>query len=998
MNAATRGALGWSALGGEMPQRILSFDWSQTPLGPIESWPSSLKTTVAIMLHSRQPMFLWWGPELIQLYNDAYVPSFGLGKHPAALGQAGRECWGEIWPIIGPQIEDVLRLGKPCWFEDALVPILRNGKLEDVYWTYGYSAVFDEAGSIAGVLVICNETTSRVRAAEAQRRSAELLDHERQRLLRFFEQAPAGICLLRGPELVFDFANEYYRRLVGRADILGKPLLEALPELVGQGFDDLLQNVMASGDVFVGREVLAKLAREDGAPGLADVYVTFIYSATRDVSGAVDGVSVLALDVTQQVLARQEVEALAARLARSEGELRALAESMPQLAWSAQPNGFVDWYNGRWREYTGKEREELQGWGWQKVHDLAFVAEVTTRWQTALETGQNFEMEFPMRRADGEFRWHLTRAVPLRDEAGTITRWFGTNTDIDDAKRLEAERSGLLRTAQRDRANAETASRAKDEFLTTASHELRTPLNAILGWARLLRGGQLEASAYLRAVETIERNAQAQVRLIEDILDGSRIITGNLKLEIKQLDPAQLVQAALEAVRPAAEAKSISLTSELDPAAGRISGDPERLQQVVWNLCNNAIKFTPKGGSVAVRLRQEGTDVELEVADSGQGIAADFLPYVFERFRQAEGSTTRRHGGLGLGLALVRHLVEAHGGSVHAESEGVGRGATFRVRFPMQAVFTREPDTVRPPPPPSSPREQGAVDLSGVTVLVVDDEPDARDLLATVLRSSGAEVTTAASADEAMGELSTAWPTVLLSDVGMPGVDGYELLRTVRSVFGSAGAALPAIALTAYAREEDRRLAHAAGFNHHLAKPVDPADVLRMVAAAAAESQAAPQEPDPPALLRGSVAGKLKRLLEAEGVHAALRFLNNRTPHRYTGIYHFDGDMLRSLYLFDAEAPELERGDDSPLQATFCSIVGQTERVFASADTRRDARLEKHAARDQVLSYCGVLVRDGGGEPFGTLCHFDVVACDVPTEEVPLMDAASRLLTEWLSD
>lgn len=844
MNAAFPEDLGWSRLGGEMPQRILNFDWSGTPLGPIEAWPASLKTTVGIMLSSRQPMFLWWGPGLIQLYNDAYVPSFGLGKHPRALGQPGRECWGEIWPIIGPQIEDVLRLGKPCWFEDALVPILRNGQLEDVYWTYGYSPVFDESGRISGVLVICSETTTRVQAAQAQQKATELLDHERQRLMRFFEQAPAGICLLRGPELVFDFANEYYRRLVGRANIVGKPLLEALPELVGQGFDVLLKNVMITGEVFVGQEVLAKLAREHGLPaGLTDVYVTFIYSPTRDVSGAVDGVSVLALDVTQQVVARQRVEALAGQLARSEGELRALAESMPQLAWSAQPDGFVDWYNGRWREYTGKEREELQGWGWQKVHDPAFVAEVTARWQTALETGQNFEMEFPVRRADGAFRWHLTRAVPLRDEAGTITRWFGTNTDIDDAKRLEAERTELLRTAQRDRANAESASRAKDEFLTTASHELRTPLNAILGWARLLRGGQLEPSAYLRAVETIERNAQAQVRLIEDILDGSRIITGNLKLEIRHLDLTHLVQSAVETVRPAAEAKSIALTSELAPNAGRITGDPERLQQVVWNLCNNAIKFTPKGGSVAVRLRQDGTDVELEVADSGQGIAPDFLPYVFERFRQAEGSTTRRHGGLGLGLALVRHLVEAHGGSVHAESAGVGHGATFRVRFPIQAVVTRTVDSVRPSPVPNTPREPVVVDLEGVTVLIVDDEPDARDLLATVLRGGGAQVTTATSAEDAMRELSRDLPSVLLSDVGMPGVDGYELLRRVRSSLGPGGSTLPAIALTAYAREEDRRLALAAGFNHHLAKPVDPADVLRMVAMAASEYRAAHPQP-----------------------------------------------------------------------------------------------------------------------------------------------------------
>jgi signal transduction histidine kinase/CheY-like chemotaxis protein len=426
-------------------------------------------------------------------------------------------------------------------------------------------------------------------------------------------------------------------------------------------------------------------------------------------------------------------------------------------------------------------------------------------------------MEFPLRGADGAFRWFLTRVKPVRDSDGTIVRWFGTNTDIH---------------AQTEAARAlEEASVAKDEFLATASHELRTPLTAILGWARMLRSGSLDPSGYLRGVETIERNAKAQVQLIEDILDGSRIITGKLRLEIRALDLTALVQAALDAIRPAAAAKMIDLRVNLDPEASQTVGDPERLQQIVWNLANNAVKFTPKGGSVEVRLERAGTHIELVVSDSGEGIEPDFLPHVFERFRQAEGTTTRRHGGLGLGLALVRHLAEAHGGAVMAESGGKGKGAKFTVRLPVRAVLD---DTVRATPrPDAAVPDRDAVEvvlsLKGVTVLIVDDEADARDLVATVLRMHGAEVATAANAAQGLEMLSKSVPQVLISDVGMPGTDGYELIRKVRTLPVTAAAEVPAIALTAYSREQDRRQAFEAGFQTHVAKPVEPAELVRVV-------------------------------------------------------------------------------------------------------------------------------------------------------------------------
>jgi PAS domain S-box-containing protein len=679
--------------------------------------------------------------------------------------------------------------------------------------------------------------------------------------------------------------------------------------------------------------------------------------------------------------ALREAAQLNETLGQTEQVLRSLLDNLPELAWSALPDGFIDFYNQRWFEYTGTTPEDMKGWGWQRVHDPVLLPKVVERWTHSIATGELFEMEFPIRAANGEFEWFLTRVRPLRDGAGQIVRWFGTNTNIHHQRELARK--------------AEEASLAKDGFLATASHELRTPLNAILGWAQLLRSGQLDPSGYLRAVETIERNAHAQVRLIEDILDGSRIITGKLHLEIRQLDLTGLVRAALDAVRPAADAKNIGLTVVLDPAAAQMTGDPERLQQVIWNLANNAIKFTPKGGLVEVRLERIGTSVELTLKDSGHGIGASFLPQVFERFRQADGRTTRRHGGLGLGLALVRHLVEAHGGTVRAESEGEGLGSTFIVTLPSEAVFAEEAEPER--------RGNGAVrsfsmaSVHGVTVLVVDDEADVRDLVATILRTKGAEVTTAANADQAMELMLKTPPMVLISDIGMPGRDGYELVRELRKQPGSSGAQVPAIALTAYAREEDRRLALEAGFQVHLVKPVEPAELLRVVSGLVQymSRQSSPGE-RVNALQRADMFLKFERLLEKQGIAEALRFLNSRTPHRFTGLYRFDSPMLRSLHLVDSEAPECTKGADTPLEESYCSIVGQTESTFTIEDARGDDRVRTHRAREKFLSYCGVLLRAEDGTPFGTLCHFDVVPCDVPVAEMPLMEAAVPYLMKAL--
>lgn len=399
---------------------------------------------------------------------------------------------------------------------------------------------------------------------------------------------------------------------------------------------------------------------------------------------------------------------------------------------------------------------------------------------------------------------------------------------------------------------AQEANRMKDEFLAVLSHELRSPLNAILGWTQMLRTRQFNESATARALETIERNARLQTQLIEDLLDVSRIIRGQLALNLRPISLVSVIEAAINTVRPTADAKGIKITPTLQSTVGLISADPDRLQQVVWNLLSNAIKFTPQGGRVEIRLNSVVGNAasrlyaQLQVTDTGKGISPEFIPHVFDRFRQADSTTTRSYGGLGLGLAIVRHLVELHGGTVRAESPGEGQGATFIVQLPLQEESRGEWETGTPTRRGVGEREREGISpahllsapvtpmlsrpLSGLRVLVVDDEADTRDYLMTVLEEYGAQVTGAASASQALLNIEQISPDVLVSDVGMPGEDGYSLIRQVRALKSGQNASIPAVAVTAYARDEDCKKAIAAGFQMHLAKPVEPEQLVAVVA------------------------------------------------------------------------------------------------------------------------------------------------------------------------
>ena len=999
------------------------------------------------------------------------------------------------------------------------------------------------------------------------------------------DDAPIAIGVMEGADHRFVIVNRQTCELTGLAEeqFIGRPHAEVVPE-AHKVMGHILDQVYSTGQSYT-EEIEVELPS-----GRRHLLVTWTPLPPRDARPG--SILYLSLDITARKLAEEALRG-------SEMQLRTLADAVPQLVWMAEPDGHIFWYNQRWYDYTGTTPAQMEGWGWQSVHDPEVLPGVMESWKASLETGEPFEMEFPLKGADGIFRWFLTRVNPLRDAQGHVVRWFGTNTDIDEQRRLTREREHLLvseqearaqaevnlnlhrsveerlgllveasgvllgslsleavqpaildlsrrlisadayaiwrldtdtdtwsivtsagmsksyyeqtirgegqkqhvldepivaedvtqlpllamrrelyeaegiksllavpllihgrpsgtltlyyrrpykfsrtevrvasalanlsgsaistaelyeaqsrvraeaeeadrrskflaeastllassldyettlakvaqlvvpgladwcavdmsgeggaivrlavahadpakvqwaeelasrypvapdsphgvpnvlrtgkselypnipdemlvagaiddehlqlmreigftsamvvplsvqgkvlgaitfvtsesgrhyghsdlafaedlarraaaaienarlyRAAQEARRLAEDSNRLKDEFLATVSHELRTPLTAVLGWTHLLRTGHLDEQASTRALETIERNARSQNQLIEDLLDVSRIITGKLRLDVRPVDPASFIDSAIEAVRPAAEAKAIRLQKVMDTGVSAISGDPDRLQQVVWNLLSNAIKFTPKGGRVQVRLERVNSHIEIAVTDTGGGIMPEFLPYVFDRFRQADGTYTRQHGGLGLGLSIVRHLVELHGGTVEASSNGEGQGATFTVKLPLMPVYQgdRKAERVHPAARDASPTIECPDNLDGLKVLVLDDEADTLELIKLSLQQCGAEVTTAQSVAGALTLMRGALPDVIVSDIGMPGEDGFEFIRRVRQLPPELGGNIPAVALTAYARAEDRLRVLRSGYQMHVAKPVELAELVAIVA------------------------------------------------------------------------------------------------------------------------------------------------------------------------
>jgi PAS domain S-box len=1239
-------------------------------------------------------MVIRWGQRMINLYNDAYIPILGK-RHPFAFGRASSEVWPEVWPSVGLQAEQVLATGEPTWNEHVPFVMSRNGYDEEAYFTFSYSPLFDDHGGIGGVLCVCTEDTAQIQLERERDRLLKALDAQRAQMADAFEQSPAALAILRGPDYVVESVNQRYQDLIGPREVVGKPLAEAIPEILQDGVIGLLDSVRASGQPFMGEAMTFNLRRTPDA-SLSETTLECVYQPMRDAEDNVNGVLVHVIDRTEQARAQAHdsfllmledalqnlddadaicetgatllgrhlranrcayaivdpdeaafdiradyvdgtahltgrfhfrdfgsdlldclhenrpwvvqdiqvhappprfadpayrhsglratlsaplhkggklvavvgvhqlqprvwtaaeielVRLVAARcwesmerasaqsdLARSAARLRELADAMPQIVFTATPDGHVDYFNRRWYEYTGLADGEAGFDSWRKVHTEEGLARVMQTWPAAMRSGEPYEIEYPLRRHDGTYRWHLGRALPIRNDDGDIVRWIGTNTDIHDRrvveqrlqeselrfrtlcdnapvliwmanadgdceyvsrqwhqftgqteqealgagwmekihiddvaavgrtmaraaadrrafsieyrlrrhdgeyrwcvdtatprfsasgqflgfigslldiaerKRIENataaeraalemittgkplnavleaiargteaqsdvglrctimlvdehrqcllegaapsmpaafrkavqrlpidERSGscgraaflrrqvlcsdvrleanwqdyllmateadivaccstpilasdgqvlgvvalyhpfvhyptaheqelarsasrlagiiierratdlrlqqLLAAEQSARGEAERASRMKDEFLATLSHELRTPLNAILGWARLMQGETVREKDLTRGLEVIERSAHAQAQIIDDLLDMSAILSGKVRLEIAELDLCALAGEAIDAARPGAEGKGIdiALAPCSDAPALPYLGDAARLRQVLTNLIGNAIKFTPDAGKVTVTLDASATHLRISVSDSGIGIDPLFLPHVFDRFRQADASSTRSAGGLGLGLAIAKQLVDMHHGQLSVSSDGVGLGATFTLLLPRNDVHALDPVRRSDGAALAATLQRGAASLRRIRVLVVDDDMDSRGVTQRFLQEAGAVVETAVSADDAEALLRERPYDLLVSDVGMPRRDGHSLIRSVRSRGAGATSRIPAIALTAYVRGEDRSLALDAGFNAHLGKPVDPVKLVALAASLVQPQTATEQDPN----------------------------------------------------------------------------------------------------------------------------------------------------------
>ena len=1168
-----------------MARRVREHDWSRTPLGPMDRWPQSLRTAVSICLGSRFPMMLWWGPQLINIHNDAFIPVLGEW-HPRALGMSGREVWTETWPVIGPQVAKVMDEGGSTLNERVRLVYTRHGFPEETWFSWSFGPIRDESGGVGGLFNTCHEDTqhvlaererdrlaaqrqlaldaarlgwwhydpatkvatfdqryreifavtgnrrpndellkrlhpddvprvwtkveaaldpadpkpysaeyrivlddgsvrwveahgmpafegegkdrratsfvgtvaditdrrqageelraqsalteavasnaaealylldaeglvtyanpaaeamfgwtgkqmlgrklhdlihykhpdgtafpiedctvgrcfasgrtlknhedvfvhrdgsfvpvlcslapvqrdSRIAAAvlaviditerkrveEERTRLVNELETQRARLADVFQRSPSFMAVVRGPDHVFELCNERYDELVGHRDLIGKPVREALPEVQGQAFLDLLDRAYTTGEPFVGKDMVVTLRRQPGQPP-EERSVEFVYQPLREADGKVSGIFVHGVDLTERKLAEAALRESEGRLSailsnmpamvyvvdkenrfrfinrrwesvfglnvsdasgrsiydffprdvadqfaannravldsgkpheseeivpqgdgdhtyisvkvplfdpdghafaicgistditdrkraeealrRSEAAFRELADAMPQIVFAAGPDGDVDYFNRQWYEYTGLPEGSTGFESWRHVHTEEGLRRVMEAWPDALRTGRPYEIEYRLRRRDGAYRWHLGRALPIRDSEGRIIRWFGTNTDIHDYKQLQEQNERLLESERAARVEAERASESKSEFLATLSHELRTPLTPVLLTVSLMERHAGLPDELRNDLAAIRRNVELESRLIGDLLDLTRISKGKLQLDLQEVDLHVVLRSAIDICQREASAK---LEVDLRAKRHTVRGDNTRLQQIFWNLINNAQKFTPPTGTITVRScdAPDGR-VRVETADTGAGIDPAVMPRLFSAFEQGEVRSARQQAGLGLGLAISKQLAEAHGGSISARSEGRGRGATFTVELPVSESLAAEapaaarPGATRPATQP-------------MTILLVEDHEPTLRILSRLLTQLGHRVTGVTSVASATTAARRETFDLIISDLGLPDGSGLDVMRQLRDQFTGRG-----IALTGYGMESDLAASREAGFVEHLTKPVD---------------------------------------------------------------------------------------------------------------------------------------------------------------------------------
>ncbi|MGY3055697.1 two-component system sensor histidine kinase VicK [Pedobacter sp. UYEF25] len=652
--------------GGEMGELTRSFDWSTTTLGAVQLWPQSLLTLLNVVLNSKFPMFLWWGPELIQFYNDAYRPSLGIeGKHPTALGQRGEECWPEIWAIIKPMMDQVLSGGESIWQEDQLIPIFRNNRMEDVYWTFSYARVDDEMGDAAGVLVICNETTNKVRALSTITEANEKLhtarlqaEGRRDRLNRFFMETPVGICILDGADLVFELVNPLYQQLFPRRELLGKALLDAIPEIKGQPIWEILQEVYQTGKTYEGNELLVPLARHKNGP-IQDRYFNFIYQARTDAQNKSDGILVFVIEVTDMILSKLE-------LVKAQDNLT-MAVTAAQLGTFDLDlkKGTMDW-DERCRTLFGishndpvtYEKNFLPG-----LHpdDLDRIDTIIKNVFVKSISNGNYDVEYrTIGVEDHQLRWVRAMGKAYFDEQDEPLRFVGSVMDITERKQDEIR---------------------KNDFIGMVSHELKTPLTSLTALLQMLSlklknsGDQFVVGAISKSNTQVKKMAN----MIKGFLDISRLESGKIHIEKEHFDLDQLIKEIIEEIKLTVTSHSIDLLP-CDPLD--IYADRDKIGSVITNLLTNAVKYSPEGEIIQVLCSKDQNSAKVSVADQGMGIKPADIEKLFDRYYRIKNKQTHNIAGFGIGLYLCAEIIERHEGKISVESKS-GEGSTFTFTLPL---------------------------------------------------------------------------------------------------------------------------------------------------------------------------------------------------------------------------------------------------------------------------------------------------------------------------
>lgn len=797
----------------ELLRLTSSFDWKASPVGPVEFWPHSLKNAVSLILQNGMPMYLVWGKDFTQFYNDGYIPFLGAGKHPKALGNSAKETWPEIWDFLSPLWESVLATGQSVCSSDLKVSLERDGKLVENYFSFSCSAVCDDEGKIAGIFSVATEITADVKLKQQLKSAQEESELEREKLHSFFMQAPMPICIFEGPAHRFILTNPAHEKFSGRKIENGKTPLEVFSSIEASAFVSLLDEVYKTGVPYVGTHP-AFLPDEKGL--IQEHWINIGYHPYKNVDGKIQGVMAIIQDLTIEVRARKEAE-------ESKRDLQLALERGHMGTWQIN----LETYHTSFSKETmnlflidsqeGNAPELIK----KMVHpeDEATASKVLIE---AMRERKPYLLEYRIIRTDGQLRWLLSQGDVILEKDGSAKYFAGIVQDITERMLVKVE-------LEKAKLEAEMANQTKSFFLANMSHEIRTPIGAVLGFAELLKDRELGHEDRNQFLEVIIRNGKALTKIIDDILDLTKVESGNLEVESLEVSIFELIDDVLEVFQESTRAKGISLQAHIaKDTPSRILSDPTRIRQILINIVGNAVKFTEHGG-VTIDVRAADSDglktrFIIAIKDSGIGISKDQAKRLFQPFTQANNSTSRKYGGTGLGLVISKRLANALGGDISIEDCSTPKGCT--VIFTFSAIVSQnslnQKQTVGKQ---VNFVEKKNLVLQDVRILIADDSSDNRALVQLILSKQGARVSRAKNGLEAFRMGMDETFDIILMDIQMPEMDGYEATRALRK----AGFKKPIIAISAHAMPEDRTKTLSAGCNEHLTKPLNQEELIEVI-------------------------------------------------------------------------------------------------------------------------------------------------------------------------